>query len=112
MSFKWNPTTPIRPTIQRAKTMDKAVMNNAKVLCENVRNKSRSRAPVLSGKLRRGITVMSVQDGYTVYGMEHYTVFQEAGTRWVKAKWFMRDSINEELPKFLNMPVEKLLGLA
>ena len=111
MSFKWNSTKPIQPIVSRAKTMDKSVMKHAKKTCENVQTKSRNRAPVLTGKLRRGIVVMSVQDGYTVYGMELYTVFQEAGTKWVRAKWFMRDSINEELPKFLGMPMEEMLGL-
>lgn len=111
MSAKWHATTPIKPTIQRAKTMDKTAMKHAKVTCENVKTKSRNRAPFRTGKLRRGIVVVSVQDGYMVYGMEYYTIFQEAGTKWVQAKWFMRDAINEELPKFLGMPMEKLLGL-
>lgn len=112
MSAKWNSVKPIKPIINKAKTMDESVKKHAKVTCENVKTKSRNRAPVLSGRLRRGIVVVSVQDGYTVYGMEYYTIFQEAGTKWVQAKWFMRDAINEELPKFLGMPMEKMLGLS
>lgn len=111
MSVKWHSAKPLIAIVKQGKNMPKAIMNNAKILCENVKTKSRNRAPVLSGRMRRGIVVVSIRDGYMVYGMERYTVFPEAGTKWQRAKWFMKSSIEEELPKFLNMPMEKMIGL-
>lgn len=91
--------------------MEKNVHQHARTTLTNIKSLAQKRAPVLTGKLRRGIVVVRVSNGYMVYGKEYYTIFQEAGTKYFKGKWFMRSSINQEVPKFLNIPADDLLGL-
>lgn len=91
--------------------MEKNIHDRAKDTLSGVRNLAKRNAPVLTGALRRGIVVVRISNGYMVYGKEHYTIYQEQGTKYFSGKWFMRNAINQELPKFLNMPVEDLLGI-
>jgi len=83
-----------------------------KPVAENISKDAKSSAPVKTGALRRGITVAKIQDGYTVYGKEYYTIYQEEGTRYFRGKFFMKNAITRQLPKLLNIPIQKIFAIS
>ena len=61
--------------------------------------KAKENAPVKTGDLRRNITFKvdrTKEDlELTVFDPVPYTIYQEQGTQFIKAKWFIKNAITE-----------------
>lgn len=113
MSAIWHPCTEMISVVQSVKSAIPRIPDTIiRPTADAVAKDAKAHAPVDTGALRRGITVVKIQDGYQIYGKEYYTVYQEEGTRYFRGKFFMKNAITRELPKLLNIPLQKIFAIA
>lgn len=106
MGFKVD-VTGIDETIEGLKKYFKSVEDNIKDVVKesavNIESKSKMKAPVDTGNLRRGITHQVLDNGLDAeigtYDIE-YAPYIEYGTSKNPAKPYLRPSLEEELPNF------------
>ena len=86
--------------MKKLENVKKAVLLNGTEL----QQKAMQKAPVETGYLKRSITLSIKDDGMTaeVRAGASYAPYQEYGTRFIDAHPFMKPSLTEQGPVFIN----------
>jgi HK97 gp10 family phage protein len=69
--------------------IEEKVRDKMQEIVEDATEQARSEAPVRTGKLRASIGWMRIAEGFKIFAEVPYAVYQEFGTRYIKAKLFM-----------------------
>lgn len=80
-------------------TMKEACDMAVKETCEEIQKTAKELVPVKTGKLRDSIQIKVDKSQGTVYSDASYAEYVENGTRYMKAKPFLRPAYNSEAEK-------------